>query len=130
MSCNVQHRINQNSKCTVASVNSDFNFQTHVQEVRVAVLSSARLIRNPTRLLNPDPKPPCLFGLPKLRKHNTPIRFVISFLTVSTYGLAKFLDNCFKSRDNQRRKDMKHVNRGEGDCYRSGSLDTHMIVTT
>ena len=37
----------ENRKCAVASVNSDFDYQTHVQEVRAAVLSNTRLIKNP-----------------------------------------------------------------------------------
>ena len=85
------------SGCKVSGIDTSFSFPVHVQEVSCAVLNSTSLIKNPLSLLNPNPKPPRLYGLPKLHKLEIPLGPVACYIPAPTCDLAKFLYSWFKS---------------------------------
>ena len=82
----------KDGKCVVASVNSDVNFQSRVQEVRAAVFNSTSVIMSPSWLFNPNHIHPSLSSS-WVTQTQHPIRLVVSLLTAPTYDLAKFLVN-------------------------------------
>ena len=87
----------EDSNCKVASVDSTFNFSSHVSQVRTIVNKSKSIIKNPDAILVPNPVPLRLYGLVKLHKENIPIRPVVSFISAPTFKLGKFLDRVYKS---------------------------------
>ena len=43
------------------------------------------------KLIPQDPKTPCIYGLPKIHKENTPLRPIVSAIDAPSYKLAKYL---------------------------------------
>jgi len=43
-----------------------------------------------------NPRPPSLYGLPKIHKANVPIRPIVSYISSPTYHLCKYLNHWFK----------------------------------
>ena len=78
-----------------AKENDSFNFLKHVKEVRREINKCKFIIKTPSLkklLLEPNPVPPLLYGLPKVHKKDNPMRPVVSFVSSPTYALAKYLD--------------------------------------
>lgn len=63
--------------------NSDFIFPTTSNKQKILVM---------------NPHAPKLYGLPKIHKHNIPIRPVVSYIGAPAYLLAKFLNNKIVSK--------------------------------
>lgn len=77
-----------------------FNFETHVKKTRELINGSSHIIRNQKeklRILEPNPVPPRLYGMPKLHKEDAPMRPVISYISAPTYSLAKLLNDWVRS---------------------------------
>ena len=66
-------------------------FNSHVREVRKKVHKAVNILpekKDRLATLEPNPRVPKLFGLPKLHKSGTPMRPVISTISSPTYKLA------------------------------------------
>ena len=72
------------------------NFNSHVDKVRQAIFE-----KNSGEELSacPESNPPRLYGLPKIHKPGALMRQVVFYISSPIYSLAKYLDECFKSRN-------------------------------
>ena len=66
-------------------------------------------IRRYNRLRCPVPQPPKLYGLPKLRKPNVPMRPIVSLCGSSTYEMSKYLITILKPLTDESRHKLQSI---------------------
>ena len=86
------------------SLNADlvpeFDFDLYNGKIRAVIIKGKHLIdTEPIRkaLLIPNPTVLRIYGLPEVHEEGSALRPVVSFVSVPSYLLAKFLDNWFKA---------------------------------
>ena len=83
-----------------ATIDPEFNFKSHVDEVRKLINGIKVVVKKVPAIksiLEPNPIPPRLYGMPKLHKPGVPMRPVVSFIGAPSYKLAKFVDRWIKA---------------------------------
>ena len=78
-----------------------FNFESHNRTVRYKINNSKLVISSYPKqkaILIPYPRPPMLYGKPKLHKVGIPMRPVVSYIPAPIYKLAKYIAIRVKSQ--------------------------------